>query len=322
MLRRAVLAGLAIAAAGPAFGQAWPSKPITLIVPFAAGGPTDLLARIIGERMGKELGQQFIIENVTGAAGTIAMAKLARAAPDGYTIGISHVGTNVANAAIYTKLTFDLLGDLVPVARLPANPMLVVSSNNVPAKTLKELVEYLKANPDKVSGGTAGIGSGSHLGALAFNKATGVSYQMVPYRGTGPAMQDLIANQIQVMVDQSSNSLPQVQGGKIRAYAQTSAKRSPAMPDIPTAAEAGYPIEISIWNGLWAPKGTSPDIIDKLNAAAVTALADPAVRKRMEELGQDLPTVEEMKPAAFAEFQKAELARWKPILEAAGVKSE
>lgn len=322
MLRRVVLAGLAIAAAGPAFGQAWPSKPITMIVPFAAGGPTDLLARIIGERMGKELGQQFVIENVTGAAGTIAMAKLARSAPDGYTIGIGHVGTNVANAAIYTKLTFDLMSDLVPVARLPANPMLVVSSNNVPVKTLKELVEYLKANPDKVSGGTAGIGSGSHLGALAFNKATGVSYQMVPYRGTGPAMQDLIANQIQVMVDQSSNSLPQVQGGKIRAYAQTSAKRSAAMPDIPTAAEAGYPMEISIWNGLWAPKGTAQDVIDKLNAAAVTALADPAVRKRMEELGQDLPTVEEMKPAAFAAFQKAELARWKPILEAAGVKAE
>ena len=322
MLRRVVLAGLAVAAAGPAFGQAWPAKPITMIVPFAAGGPTDLLARIIGERMGKELGQQFIIENVTGAAGTIAMAKVARSAPDGYTIGIGHVGTNVANAAIYTKLTFDLMGDLVPVVRLPANPMLVVSSNNLPVKTLKELVEYLKTNPDKVSGGTAGIGSGSHLGALAFNKATGASYQLVPYRGTGPAMQDLIANQIQVMVDQSSNSLPQVQGGKIRAYAQTTAKRSPAMPDIPTAAEAGYPIEISIWNGLWAPKGTAQDVIDKLNAAAVTALADPAVRKRMEELGQDLPTVEEMKPAAFAAFQKAELARWKPILEAAGVKAE
>jgi len=322
MRRRSILGLFGATFAGPALGQAYPSKPITLIVPFAAGGPTDLLARIMGERMGKELGQQFIIENVTGAAGTIAMAKLARSAPDGYTIGIGHVGTNVANAAIYTKLGFDLLADLEPIARLPANPMLVISSNNVPAKTLKELVEYLKANPNKVSGGTAGMGSGSHLGALAFNKATGVSYQLVPYRGTGPAMQDLISNQIQVMVDQSSNSLPQVQGGKIRGYAVTSAARSPAMPDIPTAAEAGYPMEISIWNGLWAPKGTPQDIIDKLNAAAVTAMADPAVRKRMEELGQDLPTVEQMKPAAFAAFQKAELERWKPILEAAGVKSE
>ena len=322
MLRRDMLAAAMLVAATPAFGQAWPSRPITMIVPFAAGGPTDLLARIIGERMGKELGQQFIIENVTGAAGTIAMAKLVRAAPDGYTIGIGHVGTNVANAVIYTKLGFDLLGDLEPIARLPANALLVVSSNNVPAKSLKELVEYLKANPDKVSGGTAGIGSGAHLGALAFNKATGVSYQLVPYRGTGPAMQDLIANQIQVMVDQSANSLPQVQAGKIRAYAQTAAKRSAAMPDIPTAAEAGYAMEVSIWNGLWAPKGTPKDIIDRLNAAAVAALQDAAVAKRMAELGLDTPSVEEMKPAQFAAFQKAELGRWKPILESAGVKAE
>ena len=320
MLRRTAIALLAVTAAGPAFGQAYPTKPINLIVPFSAGGPTDLLARILGERMSRELGQQIIIENVTGAAGTIAMAKLARSAPDGYTIGIGHLGTNVVNAAIYKKLTFDLLGDLAPIVRLPANPMLIVSSNQVPAKTLKELVEYLKAN--QVSGGTAGMGSGSHLGALAFTKATGAKYQLVPYRGTGPAMQDLISNQIQVMVDQSSNSLPQAQGGKIRAYAVTSPKRSAAMPDIPTAAEAGYPIEVSIWNGLWAPKGTPKAIIDKLNAAAVAALKDPAVRKRMEELGQDLPTIEEMAPAAFAAFQKAEFAKWKPIIEAAGVKIE
>ena len=320
MLRRTAIALLAVTAAGPAFGQAYPTKPINLIVPFSAGGPTDLLARILGERMSRELGQQIIIENVTGAAGTIAMAKLARSAPDGYTIGIGHLGTNVVNAAIYKKLTFDLLGDLAPIVRLPANPMLIVSSNQVPARTLKELVEYLKAN--QVSGGTAGMGSGSHLGALAFTKATGAKYQLVPYRGTGPAMQDLISNQIQVMVDQSSNSLPQAQGGKIRAYAVTSPKRSAAMPDIPTAAEAGYPIEVSIWNGLWAPKGTPKAIIDKLNAAAVAALKDPAVRKRMEELGQDLPTIEEMAPAAFAAFQKAEFAKWKPIIEAAGVKIE
>lgn len=320
MLRRLALASLAVAFTVPAFGQVYPTKPITLIVPFAAGGPTDLLARILGERLSKELGQQIIIENVTGAAGTIAMTKLARSAPDGYTIGIGHLGTNVVNGVIYTKLGFDLIDGLEPIARLPANPMLIVSSNQVPAKTLKELVAYLKAN--QVSGGTAGMGSGSHIGSLAFNAATGATYQLVPYRGTGPAMQDLISNQIQVMVDQSSNSLPQAQGGKIRAYAVTSAKRSPAMPDIPTAAEAGFPIEVSIWNGLWAPKGTPKAIVDKLNAAAVAAMQDPALRKRMEELGQDLPTVEEMKPAAFAAFQKAEFAKWKPIIDKAGVKIE
>lgn len=322
MYRRVAVALLAVAAAAPAFGQAYPNKPINLIVPFAAGGPTDLLARILGEHMSKTLGQQIIIENVTGAAGTIAMTKLARAAPDGYTIGIGHLGTNVANGAIYKNLGFDLVADLEPVVRLPSNPMLVVSSNQVPAKTLKELVEYLKNNSDKVSGGTAGMGSGSHLGSLAFNTATGAKYQLVPYRGTGPAMQDLIANQIQVMVDQSSNSLPQVQAGKIRAYAVTSPVRSPAMPDIPTASEAGFPMDVSIWNGIWAPKGTPKEVVEKLNAAAVAALQDPAIRKRMEELGQDLPTADEMKPGAFAAFQKAEYAKWKPILDAAGVKVE
>ena len=326
MLRRTALASLAAGAASlasrGAMSQAYPAKPITIIVPFAAGGPTDLLARVMSERMAKELGQQFIIDNTTGAAGTIAVGKVARAAPDGYTIQIGHLGTNVANAVLYKNLSYDVMADLVPVARLPANPMLIVSSNEVPAKTLKELVEYLKANPDKVSGGTAGVGSGAHLGALAFFAATHATYQLVPYRGTGPAVQDLIANQIQVMVDQSSNSLPHVRAGKIRAYALTTRERSPAMSDIPTAAEAGYPVEISIWNGLWAPKGTPSDIVARLNAAAVATMADPAIRRRMEDLGQDLPTPAEMTAAAFGEFHRAEFAKWKTLLEKAGVKIE
>lgn len=181
MLRRVAVAALVAFAASPLHAQTYPSKPITIIVPFAAGGPTDLLARLVGERMGKELGQTVLIDNTTGAAGTIAVGKAVRSAPDGYTISIGHLGTHVANGTIYKKLTYDLLADLVPIVRLPANPMLVVSSNQVPAKTLKELVEYLKNNPDKVSGGTAGMGSGSHLGALAFNNATGATYQLVPY---------------------------------------------------------------------------------------------------------------------------------------------
>ena len=241
MLRRVVLAMLAVAATGPAFGQAYPNKPIAMIVPFAAGGPTDVMARIMGERMGRELGQQFIIDNVAGAAGTIAMGKLARSTPDGYTIGIGHLGTNVVNNAIYKKLNYDLQNDLVPVARLPSNPLLVVTSNQVPAKDLKELVAYLKANADKISGGTAGMGSGSHLGALAFNSATNAKYQLIPYRGTGPAVQDLIANQIQIMIDQSSNSLPHVRAGKIKVYAVTAKERNAAAPDVPTTAEAASP---------------------------------------------------------------------------------
>jgi tripartite-type tricarboxylate transporter receptor subunit TctC len=320
--RRTVLASMAASLATPALAQSYPNKPINLIVPFAAGGPTDLMARIVGERMAKELGQQFIIDNVTGAAGSIAVGKAVRAAPDGYTIQIGHVGTNVANGTIYRNLNYDMLTDLVPIARLPQNPMLIVSSNDLPTKTLKELVDYLKANPDKVPGGTAGMGSGSHLGALAFFAATGTSYQLVPYRGTGPAMQDLMANQIQVMVDQSANSLPQVRAGKVRSYGITAKARSSAAPDIPTAAEGGYPMEISIWHGLWAPKGTPPQILDRLNKAAIASLQDPDVRRRLEDLGQDIPTPAEMAPDAFAAFQKEEYARWKKILEAANVKIE
>lgn len=323
MLRRTILAtASASLLAGRTSAQAYPSKPITIVVPFAAGGPTDLMARIVGERMAKEVGQQFIIDNTTGAAGTIAVGKVARAAPDGYTISIGHVGTHVANGTIYKNLTYNLLTDLEPIARLPANPMLVVTSDQVQAKTLKELVELLKANPDKIPGGTAGMGSGSHLGALAFFAATGAKYQLVPYRGTGPAMQDLIANQIQVMVDQSSNSLPQVRAGKVRAYAVTAKARSSAAPEIPTAAEAGYPMEVSIWHGLWAPKGTPPEVISRLNAAAIATFQDPAIRRRMEDLGQDIPTPAEMAPAAFAAFHKAEYTRWAKILEAANVKVE
>src|SRR6185312_5524466 len=295
MLRRTVLAALpASLAAGRAAADTYPSKPITMIVPFAAGGPTDTMARIVGERMAKELGQQVIIDNTTGAAGTIAVGKAVRAAPDGYTVSIGHVGTHVANGVIYKNLNYNLLTDLEPIARMPQNPMLVVTSEQLPVKTLKELVEYLRANGEKVPGGTAGIGSGAHLGALAFFAATGVKYQLIPYRGTGPAMQDLVANQIQVMVDQSANSLPQVRAGKIRAHAITAKMRSPAAPEIPTAAEAGYPMEISIWHGLWAPKGTPPEIIARLNAAAIATLKDPDVRHRMEDLGQDIPTPEEM----------------------------
>ena len=322
MRRRTVLASIAAGLATPARAQSYPNKPINLIVPFAAGGPTDLMARIVGERMAKELGHQFIIDNTTGAAGSIAVGKTVRAAPDGYTVQIGHVGTNVANGTIYRNLNYDLLTDLAPIARLPQNPMLIVTSNDVPAKSLKELVDYLKANPDKIPGGTAGMGSGSHLGALAFFAATGASYQLVPYRGTGPAMQDLMASQIKVMVDQSANSLPQVRAGKVRSYGITAKARSAAASDIPTAAEGGYPMEISIWHGLWAPKGTPLEIVERLNKAAIASLQDPEVRKRLEDLGQDIPTPAEMAPVAFAAFQKDEYARWKKILEAANVKIE
>jgi tripartite-type tricarboxylate transporter receptor subunit TctC len=323
MLRRTAFAVLAALAASPALAQPYPSKPINLIVPFSAGGPTDVMARIVGERMSKELGQQIVIDNVTGAAGSIAMGKLVRSAPDGYTIGIGHLGTNVVNGAIYKNLNYDLIEDLVPIALLPSNPLLVVTSTQVPAKDLKELVAYLNANADKVSGGTAGMGSGSHIGALAFFEVTGTKYQLVPYRGTGPAVQDLIANQIQIMIDQSSNSLPHIRAGKLKVYAVAAKQRTAAAPDIPTTAEAGFPgIEVTIWHGLWAPKGTPREIIDRLNAAAVATLKDPDVRRKLEDLGQDIPTPAQMQPAAFGAFQRAEFAKWKAIIDKAGVKVE
>ena len=323
MLRRTAFAVLAALAASPALAQPYPSKPINLIVPFSAGGPTDVMARIVGERMSKELGQQIVIDNVTGAAGSIAMGKLVRSAPDGYTIGIGHLGTNVVNGAIYKNLNYDLIEDLVPIALLPSNPLLVVTSTQVPAKDLKELVAYLNANADKVSGGTAGMGSGSHIGALAFFEVTGTKYQLVPYRGTGPAVQDLIANQIQIMIDQSSNSLPHIRAGKLKVYAVAAKQRTAAAPDIPTTAEAGFPgIEVTIWHGRWAPKGTPREIIDKLNAAAVATLKDPEVRRKLEDLGQDIPTPAQMQPAAFGAFQRAEFAKWKAIIDKAGVKVE
>lgn len=321
MLRRVALALLAVAAAGPAFGQAYPNKPINLIVPFAAGGPTDVMARILGERMGKELGQQIVIDNVTGAAGSIAMGKLARSAPDGYTIGIGHLGTNVVNGAIYKNLNYDLINDLEPIALLPSNPLLVVTSNQIPAKDLKELVAYLKANADKISGGTAGLGSGSHIGALAFFAVTGTNYQLVPYRGTGPAVQDLIANQIQIMIDQSSNSLPHIRAGKLKVYGLTSDKPSPLAPDLPaigmTPELAGF--DLGVWFGLFMPSKTPADVQQKVQEAAAQVLADPGVRKKLADQGLSATgtSAETLKA-----FMNAEVEKYQSVVKAAKIKPE
>jgi tripartite-type tricarboxylate transporter receptor subunit TctC len=316
----ACLVSLAPAAA-PA--QPFPSRPVTMIVPFAAGGPTDVLARVVGEAMSRNLGQTVVIDNTTGAAGTIAVGKAVRAANDGYTMSIGHVGTHVVNGAIYPKLGFDLLTDLEPVILLPANPQLVLSKNDLPTKTLAEFVAYVKDNQAKLSAGNAGVGSGSHIGGMAFEKAAGVKLQYVPYRGTGPAMQDLIAGQIDLMIDQTSNALPQVRAGKVRAYAITAPKRSAAAPDIPTVDEAGLPgMHVTIWHGLWVPKGTPADVIARLNTAANAALEDPAVRGKLADLGQDIPPPEQRTPAALRAFHQAEADRWWPLIKAAGIKIE
>jgi tripartite-type tricarboxylate transporter receptor subunit TctC len=313
---------LVAAAVAPASAQSYPNRPITIIVPFAAGGPTDVLARVLGERMRAALGQPVLIENVTGAGGSIGVGRVVSAPPDGYTISIGHFGTHVANGAIY-PLKYDLLNDLDPVARLPSNPMIFVTRKNFPAANLKELVERIKANPGKTAAGTAGAGSGSHIASLLLQSITGVQLSFVPYRGTGPALQDLIAGQIDLIIDQASNSLPQVRQGTIKAYAVTATERLASAPDVPTVAEAGLPTMLmEVWSGMWVPHGTPRPIIDKLNGAVVAALAEPAVREKLASVGLDGPAPGQEAPEALGTFQKAEAAKWWPIIKAANVTAE
>jgi tripartite-type tricarboxylate transporter receptor subunit TctC len=324
VMRRAVLAAFIalLMFGGNAVAENFPSHPITIVVPFSAGGPSDAMMRIMAERMKVTLGEPLLIENVTGAGGSLGVGRTVRSPPDGYTIGFGHLGTNVANGAIY-KLGYDLVTDLEPVVLLPSNPMIIVSKNAVPAKSLKELLEWLKAKPTPATAGTAGVGSGSHIAALYFENVSGIKLQYVPYRGTGPAMTDLVAGQIDLIVDQTSNSISQVRAGTIRAYALTDDKRVEQAPDIPTTDEAGLPgFRMRLWSGLWVPKNTPKDIIAKLNAAAVDALNDSAVRKQLENLGLQMPPKDQLTPEALGAWQKAEIAKWWPMIKAANVKVE
>jgi tripartite-type tricarboxylate transporter receptor subunit TctC len=322
-MRKLVIATLAlIAGAAGALAQTFPTRPITIVVPFAAGGPADAMARVIGDRMGHSLGQQVIIEDVAGAGGSVGVGRVVRAAPDGYTVSIGHWSTHVVNGAIY-DLPYDLLHDLEPVARLPANPQFIVSKKGVPAGNLKEFIAWIKANESRISAGTAGAGSASHVAGVYFQTMTGTHFPFVPYRGTGPAMNDLIAGQIDLIVDQTSNSMPQVKAGTIKAYAVTAKERLASAPDIPTVDEAGVPgLYISVWYGLWVPKGTPKEIIAKLNAAAVEAMADPAVKSRMGALGLEIPPREQQSAQALGALQTAEIEKWWPIIKAAHITGE
>jgi tripartite-type tricarboxylate transporter receptor subunit TctC len=313
----ATLAGVLHASA-----QTYPARPITMIVPLAPGGSTDVIARIMAEGMRAALGQPVIVENVTGAGGTIGVGRLARSAPDGYTIGIGQWGTNVANGAVYT-LQYDLMKDFEPVALIATQPFLIVTKKTMPAKDLKELIAWLKANTDKASQGNSGIGTPSHVGGIFFQNAIGARFQMVPYRSAGLSMQDLVAGNIDVQLDTPAVSLPQVRGGNIKAYAVTAKNRIAVAPEIPTTDEAGLPgFYFSFWHALWVPKGTPKDIVAKLNGAAVSALANPALRQKLVDLAQEIFSREQLTPEALGVFQQAEIDKWWPIIKAAGIKAE
>jgi tripartite-type tricarboxylate transporter receptor subunit TctC len=320
LLRRSLLRLAAAAVALPAvsqalWAQAYPARPITMIVPASAGGPTDAIGRIMAERMRASLGQTIVIENVSGAGGSIGVGRVARAAPDGYTIGIGHWTHYVLNGAIYS-LPYDLLKDFEPVAMIATGPLVIVAKKTLPANDLKQLAAWLKANPEKALAGTGGVGTPPHVAGLLFQKITGSRFQFVPYRGTGPAMLDLVAGQIDIMLEQASNVIPQLRGGTIKAFAVTAKTRLASAPDVPTVEEAGVPdFYISVWHGLWAPKGMPRDAVARLNAAVLDALADPATRRKLAELAQELPPPEQQTPEALGAYQRAEIEKWWPIVK-------
>jgi tripartite-type tricarboxylate transporter receptor subunit TctC len=316
----AIAFAMVAAGAASASAQTYPSKPVTIVVPFSAGGPLDTRARSLAEHMRSSLGQPIIIENVTGAAGSLGVGRVARSAPDGYTLGIGIWSTHVVNGAIYA-LQYDVLNDFEPVALLTNNSQLIVGKKTLPANDLKDLVAWLKANPDQALAGTAGVGSPQHIIGILFQNATGTRFRFVHYRGGAPAMQDLVAGQIDLIVADLTTSLPQVRAGNIKPFAFTGRSRSAVAPDVPTTDEAGLPgFYTSVWSAIWAPKGTPKDVVDKLNAAIVEALADSATRQRLVALGDQVVPSDEQTPERLRAFHKAEIEKWWPIIKAAEIK--
>jgi tripartite-type tricarboxylate transporter receptor subunit TctC len=311
-----------VAGAASAPAQVYPSRPITVVVPFAAGGPNDIVARIIAEPMRGSLGQPVIIENVAGANGTIGVGRVARAMPDGYTLSIGSFNSHVVNGAVYS-LSYDVLRDFDPVALISSSASLIVARSSLPANDLAGLIAWLKANPDKALAGTPGVGSSNHVYCIFFQRLTGTRFQLVPYRGGGPSMQDLVAGQIDIGIETPITALPQARAGRIKAFAITAKNRLATAPDIPTVDEAGLPgFYTASWYGMWVPKGAPKDVIGRLSAAVMDALADPTVRRRLAELGHEVMPREQQSPEALGAHHKAEIEKWWPIIKAANIKVE
>ena len=317
-----ILAAILLGAASTsiAAAQNYPTRPITMIVPFPAGGATDTLARFLAEQLRPLLGQPVVIENVGGAAGSLGVGRAVRSAADGYTLSIGTSTTHMLTGGLYA-LQFDLLKDLEPVIQIGSEPLLIVGKKGLPADDLKGLIGWLKANPDKASVGIAGVGATGHLTGISFQKETGTRFQFVPYRGNGPAMQDLLSGQIDFMIEPSSNFRSLLAAGSLTPFAITGKARLPSSPDIPTADEAGLSgFFASLWYGLWAPKDTPKDIIARLSAVMMQVLADPPVQKRFAELGIEITPPAQQSPDALRAFQKAESERWWPIIKASNIK--
>jgi tripartite-type tricarboxylate transporter receptor subunit TctC len=311
----AILAGTGAVAAQ---AQDYPTRTITMIVPFAAGGPTDVISRIVTGHMAQTLGQSIIIENVVGAGGTTATARAARATNDGYTLITGHMGTHAASVPLYPKLAYHPEKDFEPVALLAGTPILILARKDFPPKDLKEFIAYVKANTEKLNAAHAGVGSVSHVSCELLNSVLGIKPTGVPFNGTGPAMNALVGGQVDYMCDQIVNAVPQINGGTIKAYAIATAERNPSLPDLPTTAEAGLPaFQAQAWNAIFAPKGTPAPVIAKLNAAASKALDDEGVRKRLLDLGSVIPKPAERTPEALAALVKSEIAKWTPVLKPA-----
>jgi tripartite-type tricarboxylate transporter receptor subunit TctC len=311
-----------LALSGAATAQTFPARPITAVVPFPAGGPLDVLARLMGERMRQALGQPLVIENVSGAGGTIGVGRVARSAPDGHTLSFGYLGTHVLNGAIF-PLQYDLVTAFEPVATLPSIPLLIAARHSMPAKNLNELMAWLKTNAHKATVATPGVGSPSHVMGVYLQKIAGTPMQFIHYRGGGPALQDLLAGHADLLINQPSILLPHMRDGKIKVYAVLAKNRLAQAPEIPTSDQEGIPdFHMTVWHGLWAPKATPKDIIAKLNTATRETMADTTVSKRLTELGYEIPTPQQQTPAALGDLQRAEIERWWPIIKAAGIKPE